>query len=221
MMQTVLKSKINAPNPRYLVPDLSPRDRKALARMRPRAIFVAESPHVSEITPKDLDQRRPLCGVAGRQWWSLLRDILESSPESSVDLDDLIQFCLKHKIVVMNAVQYPLDPKITKEFPGADPIENLGFNKVSGAYSFKKLKNSPEVQAAIQSLRERLVHPLVQDSPIYCLGNDADWFVNQAFSKEEAANRIKGKIPHPSAWWRRGGLYGRIAREKLTHFFAH
>jgi hypothetical protein len=52
------------------------------------------------------------------------------------------------------------------------------------------------------------------------LGNDAEWFVSQALTPEEYETRVKDKIPHPSAWWRQGGLFGRIAQEKLEKIFS-
>jgi hypothetical protein len=232
------------PSSRYLVPDLSPRDRLSLKSVHPHLIFVAESPHVSEVEPEELAQRRPLCGAAGRQWWSLLTEILEGHPNSDVTLNRLVDFCGRHQIAVMNAVQYPLDPKITRVFPEADPVKNLGFSKVSGAYSFKRLKNTEPVKTAILRLAERLNDPSVKGIPIYSLGNDADWFVSQALSLAHAEesvqgqllkdrlakdrlakdrssqDRLKGKIPHPSAWWRQGGWFGQVAREKLNEIFA-
>jgi hypothetical protein len=203
------------PNSRFWVPDLSPKDRKDLAQTQVRWVFVAESPHINEIEPDRMDQRRPLCGVAGRQWWGLLSELLEGEANSDVSLDRLIHFCKREKIAVMNAVQSPLDPKITKYFPEAEPVANLGFNKVSGPNSFKRLKNSAQVQNAIHSLRERLLHPQVAQASVHCLGNDAEWFVSQALGQESLV-RLGEKIPHPSAWWRRGGQFGRTAREKLT-----
>src|SRR5688572_14384703 len=136
-------------NPRFFVPDLSPHDRQSLRGMRPCIVFVAESPHVSEIEPEKPGDRRPLCGVAGRQWWGLLTDLLEGRVDADVSLEHLLDFCLKHRIVVLNAVQYPLDPKVTKGFPDADPLKNLGFSKLSGMQFYKKLKNSPQVQRSI------------------------------------------------------------------------
>lgn len=204
---------------RFLVPDLSPRDRAEWGAQPVRWIFVAESPHVSEIAPESKSERRPLCGVAGRQWWSLLSEILEGVPSSDISLPRLLDFSRSHGVAVMNAVQYPLDPKITREFPDADPLLNLGFFKGSGEYSFKQMKKTKNVQERIADLTSRLRHSSVQDSRIYCLGNDAEWFVAQALGEKEYHRRVLGKVPHPSAWWRRGGEYGRIAREKLVRIF--
>ena len=210
---------ISKPSPRYFVPDLSPHDRKVLAQLKPKYVFVAESPHISEVEPDEMKDRRPLCGAAGRQWWGLLSELLEKKPNTDVSLEHFIAFCQKHSIAVLNAVQYPLDPKVAARYPDADPAQNLGFNKVAGAYSYKKLKASPQVQASLSDLAERLCHPSFKDARIFCLGNDSYWFVTQALGMADAIEKIQDKIPHPSAWWRAGGLYGRIAREKLTEVF--
>lgn len=201
---------------RFYVPDLSPRDRNFLKKLRPRAIFVAESPHTSEIESDIQSQRRPLCGAAGRQWWGLLTELLEEGQLPDVSLKSLLSFCLQHQMSVMNAVQSPLDPKVSQLFKAADPVKNLGFSKVRGPTSFKKRQKSPSMQAAIESLRVRLCDSTLQEAPIYCLGNDAEWFVRQALQSTDSWHRVKEKIPHPSAWWRQGGLFGKIAREKLS-----
>jgi hypothetical protein len=222
MLQRVEKSSSKSkflPSPRYFVPDLSTVDRSVLKKMKPRAIFVAESPHVNEIEPETPGERRPLCGMAGRKWWGLVSELLEGEANADVSLARLLETCFKHRIVIMNAVQYPLDPKVAVVFPEADPAKNLGFNKVSGLYSFKKLKAGPQVRAAIDQLTQRLRHPSLKDAPIYCLGNDAEWFVTQALSPAEFSARVGQKIPHPSAWWRKGGHFGRVARERLTEIF--
>lgn len=203
------------PNSRFFVPDLSPSDRIALRGVKPNLVFVAESPHIHEIEADELEQRRPLCGTAGKQWWGLLSEITEGRSCTDVSLNHLIEYCLKHQITVMNAVQFPLDPKIAKPYPKADPLKNLGFSKASGPFSFKKLKASPQVQRSIESLRKKLDDPAIKDAKIYCLGNDALWFVSQALGKEEFDQRVREKIPHPSAWWRQGGFFGRVAKEKL------
>lgn len=200
---------------RFFVPDLSPEGRPQLRDFTPRYAFVAESPHVSEISPEKLDERRPLCGKAGLQWWGLLSELLEGESSTDVSRSRLEAFCQKHRIAVLNAVQYPLDPKVSASFAQAAPALTIGFSKAPGTDHYKKMKGSRELGFALQSLRERLQHPSLGDCPIYCLGNDSEWFVSQALGKEEFLRRVKGRIPHPSAWWRRGGLFGRIAREKL------
>jgi hypothetical protein len=186
-------------------------------------IFVAESPHIHEITPESEEERRPLCGAAGLVWWKALTELFAEPAtqfDSGLPLSQLLDFCQRHQIAVMNAVQYPLDPKITRKFPDADPVRVLKFGKLSGEFSYKRRKSSPEMQQTLASLRSRLNHTQLAGLPIYCLGNDAEWFVRQALSSEEIEARLKDKIPHPSAWWRRGGWFGKTAREKLSSIFA-
>src|SRR4051794_1908150 len=132
-----MKEKITGPA-RYFVPDLSPRDHGTPEM--PRAVFVAESPHISEVTPAKRIDRRPLCGMAGKAWWSLLSEILEGQANPDVSLERELEVCRKHRIAVMNAVQYPLDPKVTASFPDFDPAKQLGFNKVAGEFGYKKQK---------------------------------------------------------------------------------
>ncbi len=136
-----------------------------------------------------------------------------------LSLVSLLKFCSKHQTVVMNAVQYPLDPKVAQRFPDADPAKNLGFSKVSGPDSYKKRKQSLQVTAAMASLRSRLMHPTVSGLPVYSLGNDSEWWVRQALGEMDFEQRYAGKIPHPSAWWRRGGSFGKIAEAQLQDIF--
>lgn len=216
MLQPELKSNeyLSHSNPRFFVPDLSPQSRKELKAVRPRVIFVGESPHVNEVEADSLEQRRPLCGSAGRQWWSLLSELLEGCPDPDVSLKRQMELCSRYRIAILNAVQYPLDPKIAATFPGADPVKNLKFGKLTGEHSFKKWKTNRRIQAALDSLRTRLSHPALLNVPIHCLGNDAEWFVSHALG-QEAFDRMGEKIPHPSAWWRKGGYFGKVARERL------
>ena len=200
---------------RYFVPDLTPEARPELKTSRPSVVFVAESPHVSEVTPEKLGERRPLCGKAGQQWWGLLSEMLEGKASADVSLARLEKICRAHHIAVMNAVQYPLDPKVAASFPEAEPSRTIGFSKAPGPSHYKKMKSTTELKRALDSLRARLEDPGLKNSPVYCLGNDAEWFVAQALGREEFERRVKGRIPHPSAWWRKGGLFGRVAREKL------
>ncbi len=216
------------PNERYLVPDLSPEARLNLRQLKPRYLFVAESPHVQEVEPEVQEQRRPLCGAAGKKWWGMLAQLLDGhlvlpaeSREQQLDLslESLESFCLKHHLAVMNAVQYPLDPKVSKSFPEADPVKNLGFNKVSGPDSYQKKKDTPEVARALISLGSRLSHEAVKNLPVYALGNDSEWWVLRALAAQHESHRYAGKIPHPAAWWRRGGWFGQVAEEKLSALF--
>lgn len=202
-------------NSRFFVPDLTPEAREELSAMKPLVLFVGESPHVSEVEADELHQRRPLCGAAGKQWWSLLSELLEGAPNSDVTLKRELNLCGKYRIAVMNAVQYPMDPKVTSVFPDADPLKNLGFGKFTGEYSYRKVKTNPLVQAAIEALRKRLNHPSVRELKVHPLGNDAEWLVTQALGHDQVLRRFGTKIPHPSAWWRQGGYFGRVAREIL------
>ena len=204
------------PNKRFLVPDLSPKERPALSRMKVKFVFVAESPHVNEIEPDALRARRPLCGAAGRKWWGMISKVLEGVVDEGAELERQLSLCRKHGIVVMNAVQYPLDPKIIRHVEGAEPLRNLGFSKAAGHGHYRRLKESESVRTALLSLKKRLMHSSVRNAPIIPLGNDALWFVEQALA---ASGRLSEKIPHPAAWWRRGGLYGRVAEERLRALF--
>lgn len=205
---------------RYFVPDISPVDRPELKSLVPKIVFVAESPHISEVEPEAKAERRPLCGAAGRQWWRKLGEILNAESSDDVSLERMEKLSSKSKIAVINAVQFPMDPKVAAKFPEAEPVGNLGFAKASGEYGYKKQKKSPEVQEAIKNLRKRLTDPSMNKAVVWPLGNDAEWFVSQALTPEEYKARVQGKIPHPSAWWRQGGLFGRIAQEKLEKIFS-
>jgi len=203
-------------NRRFFVPDLTPEAHPEWKGFRPRWVFVAESPHLNEVEPEAEEDRRPLCGAAGRAWWSLLSRLLEGEPSDDVSLERFHKLCIAHGIAVLNAVQYPLDPKITRRFADADPLRVLGFSKLAGSQGYKKLKASDLVQARIKSLRDRLQHTALAKCPIHPLGNDAEWFISQALGADEFGSRVGERIPHPSAWWRQGGLFGRIAEEKLS-----
>lgn len=207
-------------NNRYFVPDLSPMDRKELAQLRPRAVFVAESPHTHEVEPEKAPDRRPLCGAAGRVWWKMLSEILEGDQNADVSLERMLALCRKHRFVILNAVQFPLDPKIAARYPEAEPVGHLGFAKTTGPFSYKKLKEASPVRLALDRLHERLMHPALAGSRVHVLGNDAEWFVTHALTDEEGKSRIGGKIPHPSAWWRKGKFFENEARKRLKEIFA-
>ena len=203
---------------RFFVPDLSPSAHPELGV--PRLLFVAESPHVSEVEPAARAARRPLCGAAGRVWWSALSELLEGAADDDVSLDHLRTFCRKHRIAVLNAVQQPLDQKIVRTFPDADPRRTLGFDKGPGEHHYKKQKGEPALARILKSLRARLETPELAKVPVYSLGLDAEWFLRQALGPEEFSRRVRGRIPHPSAWWRRGGHFGRVARTELAGLLA-
>src|SRR6478672_9370468 len=94
-------TRASGPNSRYFVPDLSPEGQKLLAKMNPRFLFIAESPHVNEVESDDIKERRPLCGMAGRKWWSLLSLLLEGVENADVSLEHQLDFCKKHEIAVL------------------------------------------------------------------------------------------------------------------------
>lgn len=191
---------------RYFVPDLSPEQRQQLKGFSPNVVFVAESPHVSEIEPEVRATRRPLCGKAGLDWWRGIAELI-GCPFTGVDLESLLGYCRAGGFAVLNAVQYPIDPRV------ADPVAHLGFSKVQPA-SFKILKSGPDVCAAIDALRVRLVHPSLRALPVVSLGNDSKWFIERAL--RDAPARHIATVPHPSAWWRRGGFFREKARGQLT-----
>lgn len=215
-----LTSKKSSAGDRFLVPDLSPRDRPILKNLKPKWVFVAESPHVSEVEPVEKSERRPLCGMAGKQWWGLLTELLEGESNSDVSLEHLLDFCSKHRLTVMNAIQYPLDPKVTRVFKEADPRQIVGFSKEPGEFFYKKKKSSLALIQKIEDLAERLNDPAIRHLPVYSLGLDSEWFVTRALEMLSAESRFAGRLPHPSAWWRRGGLFGRVAREKLLEILS-
>ena len=175
-----------------------------------------------EVEPVEIDCRRPLCGAAGRQWWKKLGEILGGSSSEDVSLDRMLELASLNRIAVLNAVQFPMDPKIKAKFPEAEPVGNLGFAKAAGDTGYKKRKNEFGVQRAVANLRSRLTDPRLTKPWLRPLGNDAEWFAPKATSRKKNYSEplVPGKIPHPSAWWRRGGLFGRIAQEKLEEIFS-
>lgn len=204
---------------RYFVPDLSPEQRPQLHDLRAEVVFVAESPHEAETASERLSERRPLCGRAGQAFWKMIGELTMGVSSSDTDLERLLSLARRGRFAVMNAVQFPLDPKITLYYgDAADPVAHLGFSKAALA-SFKKLKSTAEVEAAVSLLGERLVHESVRHLPVISLGNDAQWFVNQALG-EAAATRHLMTVPHPSAWWRQGGKLRERARAQLKELLA-
>lgn len=202
---------------RFFVGDLTPGQRPQLHDFRPKMVFVAESPHVSEVTPEALSERRPLCGKAGQAFWKMIAELVLKSADTAVDtsLECQLALCRAGGFAVMNAVQFPLDPKVMVQFPRANPVENLGFSKVPPA-SYKKLRAGRDVEHAVEWLRERLVHPAIGGVPVVSLGGDAEWFVAAALGEAVGEGRHLMKIPHPSAWWRQGGKLREKARGQLA-----
>jgi len=54
---------------------------------------------------------------------------------------------------------------------------------------------------------------------VHSLGNDSEWFVKRALQQLGQEERFGSKIPHPSAWWRKGGYYGEVAQAQLKSIF--
>jgi len=195
---------------RFCVDDLVPEE---ISLSRCRAVFIGESPHRDEVAPESSKERSPFRGVAGREWWSeLVRVLGQPIPTRPVpSRETLLRICADLKIAVMNAVQFPIDPKITLH-QGVEvlPREALGFEKGTGEWGYKEVLKkggrSNSVQAAIDDLARRL--SFFEDSPaqVVCLGNDSRWFVERALAKLSPEANLKVlplvTIPHPSAWWR-------------------
>jgi hypothetical protein len=204
-------------NTRFFVPDLSAQARGDDFRFIPRYVFVAESPHLSEVEPVLMKQRRPLCGKAGQVWWPALTQRIsgfEQSIDPLLSYDFQKKVCRAGSLFLINAVQYPLDPKIVLHQPAADPVSQIGFSKVSPT-SYKNFKKTQQVQQALDSLRMRLNHPLCAHTQVVSLGNDAKWFVEQVID----SSRHCFTIPHPSAWWRQGGKLRQRAEGLLDQLF--
>lgn len=189
---------------RYRVPDLLPG-----APEKARAVFVGESPHRDEVAPETPEERTPFRGMAGREWWSAVarlsgREIAVKPMPPRAVLEPL---CRDLGIGLLNAVQYPLDPGITRHTgQDADPASALGFAKASGPTSYKRVFKEPAranpVAQAIDDLKARLAPFVEAGVPVVCLGNDSRWFVDQALAENaEALARVQ-VMPHPSSWWR-------------------
>ena len=145
----------------------------------------------------------------------MVGELVAGETSQATDLERLLRLSRQGGFAVMNAVQFPLDPKITTYYgPGADPVDHLGFSKVPPA-SYKKLRHAGDVEMAIELLRQRLFSQAVRSLPVVALGNDAQWFVKEALG-HEGAERLLMTVPHPSAWWRQGGKLREKARNQLT-----
>lgn len=199
---------------RYFVPDLTPEQRRQLRRLRPRVVFVAESPHKDEVCPEREGERRPLCGKAGVEWWKTIGGII-GDRGAGTGLDRQLDLCRNGKFVVLNAVQYPLNQGIKGYYGrGADPVMNLGFAK-KGSASFRKREGSPGVKNAIRLLQRRLKRLSGSGIKFVPLGEDAEWFLNLATD-----GSFCKRLPHPSSWWRKPGRKEE-ARERLKRLLSH
>lgn len=209
---------------RFCVADLTPAERVSMRDQPIKWIFVAESPHVNEVKEELAELRRPLCGKAGQEWWKMLEKIFRASAlelDPELTAESLENFCIHHGLAVMNAVQYPIDLKIMAHYgEAADPERHLGFSKSGGSH-YKKQKKTFGVEKALKSLEARLMHPSLAAAPIYALGLDSKWFLEQlAIGNAMIAKRHQGSLPHPSAWWRKGGFFRQKAETLLNGVFA-
>jgi hypothetical protein len=110
----------------------------------------------------------------------------------------------------MNAVQFPLDPKIVlHQGDAAAPYPWLGFEKASGGRGYRAVfKAAPDgpVEAAIADLTARLERLAEAPAQVVCLGHDSRWFVEHARGRLPAGCALRSRelmtIPHPSSWWR-------------------
>jgi hypothetical protein len=204
---------------RFCVPDLVP------SSGRLRAVFIGESPHRDEVAPKDAALRSPFRGVAGREWWAELVKLAGSDltvrpvpPRPALE-----SLCSALGIAVMNAVQYPIDPKIVlHQGDSAAPKMHLGFEKGSGEASYKavfKQGGSNPVFRAIADLAARLQALGDHEAQVVCLGNDSRWFVERALALLPEGGALTRRpavtIPHPSSWWR-NAAYRTRAVQALT-----
>ena len=208
---------------RYRVEDLIPIfSRSNFSKLK--AVFIAESPHKDEVSSENPRERSPFRGTAGKEWWGALSKIAGDQPISGEipSREKLLEICFELGIVVMNAVQFPLDPKITlHQGHSCDPVEFLGFQKSSGPLGYKAvLKNSDRknsvnnpVGEAILDLRMRLegLKKSNDVSIIVCLGNDSRWFVERAAQGNLDDLKIQ-TIPHPSSWWRKAEYRSRALK---------
>ena len=196
---------------RFLVPDLLP-PKSSLSSLR--AIFIGESPHRDEVLPEDSRERTPFRGIAGREWWAELTKF-QVSPVQTRPVPNrkvLLEICAELQFALMNAVQFPIDPKITlHQGAKSSPHDQLGFEKGAGATGYKAvykedLDHNP-VRHAILDLTRRLCLLKESHAQIVCLGNDSRWFVERAMELLPSNAAVLEKpllmVPHPSSWWRK------------------
>jgi hypothetical protein len=207
---------------RFRVPDLKPPGGPG-SRGNLVVIFVGESPHRDEVAPTDPRERTPFRGAAGRAWWSELAKFLKHPKEVRPvpPRPVLLEICAELRIAMINAVQFPLDPKIAlHQGRQAAPIPNLGFEKGPGRLGYKAVwKKSGQkgpVGMAVSDLAKRLRPLQAGRARIVCLGNDSCWFVERALELLDPAHEIRvSTVPHPSCWWRKAS-YRRRAIEALS-----
>lgn len=208
---------------RYRVDDLIPkfRNKKDL-----KILFIGESPHRDEVVSLVAAERTPFRGFAGRKWWVMLGQFLDPpqllSPIPSRSV--LLKVCSQLGIGVLNAVQFPLDPKIIlHEGPVCDPWVQLGFEKGNSLRGYKTMLETQKnpVAKAIQDLATRLQPFQNQSVQIVALGNDSKWFVERAVlllsPKSHLRHQTLCALPHPSSWWRNKKFSHRVQYFLETH----
>ncbi len=195
---------------RYRVDDLVPPPGEW---SRLRAVFIGESPHKDEVAPEDPRERSPFRGMAGREFWTEVAKYLKA-PGMTRPVPpraELERICTELGMALMNAIQYPLDPKIALHYgEGCSPAEQLGFEKATGPRGYKAIakKGGPgnAVDAAIRDLVQRLSKLQSARAQLVCLGNDSCWFVERAIAGLPAEAALLSQpvltIPHPASWWR-------------------
>jgi hypothetical protein len=213
-------SAVSSRTDRWLVPDLVP------TGVELRAIFVGESPHKDEVKPKNKGERFPFRGSSGRSWWVEIFDCaalsLGATPLPALsDVPprlELERVCRDLRIAVLNAVQYPIDPKITKHYPSCVPREFLKFDKGTrdgkgmgngkGPFGYKTVLQVQDcvdpVGGRVSDLAWRLRRFGQMPAQVVCLGHDSKWFVNQAMRRLPQdcalARQPPETIPHPARW---------------------
>lgn len=184
-----------------------------------RCVFVGESPHTEEVEPPLQNLRSPFRGKAGR---NLFEKICRKPIEGSIDREIWQKKINCSRVAILNAVQFPLDEKITKPFPDASPSSNLKFAKVTGEASFRKvfIRNPDRLNPAFESLKERLNPYIVARIPVIALGGDAEWFIRAVWGEDFVNNKdLFSKCPHPVTWkWfpKQGAIAETVLDQILT-----
>lgn len=203
------------------VPDLLPPDLRAV-----KVVFIGESPHRDEVAPESEGERTPFRGMAGGEWWTALSRFLPESAQPKTmkpvpPRAELIEICEELSIAVLNAVQFPIDPKITlHQGESSHPRVRLGFEKGSGIWGYRAVFSASgydgPVGLAICGLASRLMSFSEGEASLVCLGKDAEWFVKKALNllQRDRSTTCKPwlRIDHPSSWRRNSAYRERAAK---------
>lgn len=211
---------------RWFVPDLVPNGIELCS------IFVGESPHKDELKPERKIERSPFRGSAGKQWWLEIFGCAELPWQHEALIPprtELEHVCGRLRIAVLNAVQYPIDPKITRHYPACVPREYLQFDKGTrdvkgngkGPFGYKTVLDDQNctgpVGERIIDLARRLKRFSKMPAQIVCLGDDSEWFVRRAIQQLTPGCALKKKLPvtisHPARWKYSSQQLGRNYRE--------